>query len=217
MVLGGRHLVGIFALLVVVLGVVFTLGYLLGRSQYDTQLQGAVDAAPLRPEKRPVAAQKASTPESRARDDSSAAPPPTDWDFYHSGQPDKQPDRLTPEPQTVAKSQPAAAPAPAPVPARSGAAKIDSANGGASKPDAATGAPLIPRGATVLQVAALVRENDALALAQALQQKKFPAFVLTPGADHFYRVQVGPYADAQSASIARHQLEGQGFKTIIKR
>ena len=45
--------------------------------------------------------------------------------------------------------------------------------------------PLIPRGATVLQVAALVRQADALALAQALQQKKFPAFVLTPGADHF--------------------------------
>ena len=48
----------------------------------------------------------------------------------------------------------------------------------------------------MLQVAALVREADALALAQALQQKKFPAFVLTPGDDHFYRVQVGPYADA---------------------
>jgi len=215
MVLGGRHLVGIFALLVVVLGVVFTLGYLLGRSQYDTQLQRAVNAAPLRPEKH-AATDKASTPESRAREDSSVAPPPTDWDFYHSGPPETQPDRLTPAPQTVAKSQPAAAPAPTPVPPR-GAARIDSASGAASKPDAATGAPLIPRGATVLQVAALVRENDALALAQALQQKRFPAFVLTPGADHFYRVQVGPYADAQSANTARHQLESQGFKTIIKR
>ena len=77
--------------------------------------------------------------------------------------------------------------------------------------------PPIPPGATVLQVAALARQADALALAQALQQKKFPAFVLTPGADHFYRVQVGPYADAQSANLARQKLESQGFKAITRR
>ena len=40
-VLGGRHLVGFFFLLVVVLGVVFTVGYLLGRSQYDAQLRAS--------------------------------------------------------------------------------------------------------------------------------------------------------------------------------
>src|ERR1700686_4188341 len=45
MVLGGRHLIGIFFLLVMVLGVVFTLGYLLGRSQYDVQLNPSVEAA----------------------------------------------------------------------------------------------------------------------------------------------------------------------------
>ena len=35
--LESRHLVGLFLLLVVIFGVVFTLGYLLGRSQYDTK------------------------------------------------------------------------------------------------------------------------------------------------------------------------------------
>ena len=69
----------------------------------------------------------------------------------------------------------------------------------------------------MLQVAAVTSEGDALALAQALQQKKFPAFVMTPGADKFYRVQVGPYADNQSATAARHDLEAKGFKTIVKR
>ena len=38
-VLGGRHLFGIFVLLVVIFGMVFTLGYLLGRNQYDMQLR----------------------------------------------------------------------------------------------------------------------------------------------------------------------------------
>ena len=42
-VLESRHLVGLFLLLVVIFGVVFTLGYLLGRSQYDTQLRAAVE------------------------------------------------------------------------------------------------------------------------------------------------------------------------------
>ena len=69
----------------------------------------------------------------------------------------------------------------------------------------------------MLQVAAVQRESDAMALAQALQQKKFPAYVITPGTDKFYRVQVGPYADSQTASNARQALEANGFKSIIKR
>jgi cell division septation protein DedD len=81
----------------------------------------------------------------------------------------------------------------------------------------AFGAPLIPGGAYLLQVAALTNESDALALAENLQKRKFPAFVLTPGADHYYRVQVGPYADAQSADIAKKGLEHAGFKALLKR
>ena len=82
---------------------------------------------------------------------------------------------------------------------------------------ALTSPPTIPRGGIVLQVAALTKETDALALAEALQKKKFPAFVLPPAADHYYRVQVGPYADEQSADLARHKLEKEGFKAILKR
>ena len=54
-------------------------------------------------------------------------------------------------------------------------------------------------------------------LAQALQQKRFPAFVITPGTDSYYRVQVGPYSDTQSAASARQDLEANGFKSIVKR
>ena len=51
----------------------------------------------------------------------------------------------------------------------------------------------------------------------ALQQEKFPAFVITPGADKYYRVRFGPYADTQSATNARNDLEAKGFKSIVKR
>ena len=66
-------------------------------------------------------------------------------------------------------------------------------------------------------VAAVQRESDAPTFAQALQQKKFPAYVITPSVDKYYRVQVGPYAVTQSATNARHDLEANGFKSIVKR
>jgi cell division septation protein DedD len=79
------------------------------------------------------------------------------------------------------------------------------------------GSALIPKGAITLQVAALLREADALALAQALQEKKFPAIVTTPSTDKYYRVQIGPYPDAKSAAAARRELEKQGFKSIVRK
>jgi cell division septation protein DedD len=73
-----------------------------------------------------------------------------------------------------------------------------------------------PVGAYTLQVAAVSREADALELATRLQHMKFPAFVLAPRGDKYYRVQVGPYADQKNADAARKGLEGAGFKAIVK-
>ena len=53
-------------------------------------------------------------------------------------------------------------------------------------------------------------------LATALQKKKFPAFVVSPQADKYYRVQVGPYADPKAADAAKKGLEDAGFKAIVK-
>ena len=73
------------------------------------------------------------------------------------------------------------------------------------------------RNAIVLQVAALRKESDALALADALQQKGFPAFVITPSADSFYRVQVGPFDSQTIGDKAKQSLEREGFKAIYRR
>jgi cell division septation protein DedD len=69
----------------------------------------------------------------------------------------------------------------------------------------------------VLQVAALRHQGDALAMAEMLQRKRFPAFVITPNGDSYYRVQVGPYRNERSAANARRALERAGFKAIMKR
>jgi hypothetical protein len=87
----------------------------------------------------------------------------------------------------------------------------------ASGTDSTSNASLIPKGAVALQVAALTEEGHALAMAEALQKKNFPVFVLRPSTDRYYRVWVGPYADAESARLAKDRLEKEGFKAILKR
>ena len=203
-VLESRHLVGLFLLLVVIFGVVFTLGYLMGRSQSDSKVRAAVGAPPGFDESAAPSAAK-----SKTRTESEDAQIPkknSDWDFYRSADPQAAADRLQPPPKPGAQSAPpSGTPKPAATPSR------------AAKPSSGADGSLIPKGAIMLQVAAVLHQDDALALAQALQQKKFPAYVIPPGADKLFRVQVGPYSDNQTASAARQQLEANGFKSIIKR
>jgi cell division septation protein DedD len=68
-----------------------------------------------------------------------------------------------------------------------------------------------------LQVAASPSESDALALAGVLRQKGFAVLILEPTADNFYRVEVGPYADGQSAHQAELALNREGFQVIVRR
>jgi DedD protein len=77
-------------------------------------------------------------------------------------------------------------------------------------------APLSPAGGLNLQVAALTKESDALALANTLRKKNFPTFVQPPQGDKYYHVLVGPYADQKAADNARKGLEVAGFKAIVK-
>jgi DedD protein len=207
-VLESRHLVGLFFLLVVIFGVVFTLGYLLGRNQYDTKLRTALGkpADSIDPHGAPSAPSSGKTTDHTT----TAAGSKPDWEFYHAAEPKAVQDHLESAKPTVATAQPTA---PKPAASKPTAPKPAAEQ----KPSPAMQAPVIPKGSITLQVAAVRHESDALALAQALQAKKFPAFVLTPEADKLYHVQVGPYADSQSAGTARRELEAQGFKPITKR
>src|ERR1700680_4391511 len=139
-VLESRHLVGLFLLLVVIFGVVFTLGYLLGRSQYDYKLRAAVGAPP--DSDAPAAALAA---KSRTRPESEDAQVPkknSDWDFYHSADPQAAADHLQPPLKSVTASAP-----PKPADASSKTAKPEKSWTG-------TDGPLIPKGDIMLPVAA---------------------------------------------------------------
>src|ERR1700730_710648 len=105
-VLESRHLVGLFMLLVVIFGVVFTLGYLLGRSQYDTRLNAAV-SKPLKDA--PRISSPALKPKVKPEiPDAAPSPKNSDWDFYHSAEPKTTEDHLQPPKKTVAAAETAA-------------------------------------------------------------------------------------------------------------
>ena len=203
--LESRHLVGLFLGVVLLCAVFFTLGYVMGHNQYG----GPVHAADVLER----AVSPARTPAKSAEPEDAPAPAPAnnEWDFYSKN----NNNRLEP-------AAPAAGAAKATEPAAS--APKDATGPAAPAPSAHTvsasarfQAPKMTKGAILLQVAALRHESDALAMADALQQKNFPSFVVTPTADNFYRVQVGPYSDPRAADSARAALDRAGFKAIVKR
>lgn len=215
MTLESRHLVGLFLGVVVLCCVFFTLGYVMGNSQESSARVMAaaneVKSAPL--------------PEPAAQGDAAqtAVPAPSEWRFPSAAEPTKPAEKLEPSAKPTVELNPpagsaaavsrppaiASAPAPSSKPSSSAAPAPEKARAAAP--------PRIAKGSILLQVAALTRESDALLLAEALQRKNFPAFITTPAADNYYRVQVGPYADKESADLAKRSLEREGFKAIVKR
>jgi cell division septation protein DedD len=208
-VLEGRHVIGLFMAVLVLSGLFFTLGYVMGRNQSEEQVSAAdlpdkvVRPVFSKPDAAPKRANK-STPAESPTD--TAAPASSEWEFYHAGEKNKADDRLKPVPSAPApqlKSEPVAVKTAAPSRAANGSSKT-------------TASPASWGGYT-LQVAALTKEADALELAKQLQKKKFPAYVASPHGDKYYRVQVGPYADQKAADAARKGLEDAfGFKAFVK-
>ena len=201
-VLEGRHVIGLFMLMLLFSGVFFTLGYVMGRNQFDGQVRAASNPrtllpapVPIKPDRNDSAARRSNEPRS-ASDPSTdtTSQPNSDWSFYNAGKSSSPDNNFKPW-----------SPAPRPVSA--------SAKGRNAK---STALPAIPAGSYTLQVAALRRESDALTLAVHLQKQKFPAFVAAPQADKYYHVQVGPFADQKSADAAKKGLEGAGFRAIVK-
>ncbi len=185
MVLESRHLVGVFLAAVVLGGVFFTLGYVLGRSQQaDTRLAGPRPAPGPKAAGQPQPSRSVGTSPGME-----PVIPPADWNFYKKAEKTK-PQLVQPPP--LEKERKSSGPSPDPVAA------------------APTGAR------TVIQVAALKSVDDARHLAARLKRKRYAAFVVVPGADPYYRVQVGPFADARKAEAVRQKLERDGFKAIVK-
>lgn len=221
-VLESRHLIALFLGVVLLCCVFFTLGYVMGKTQYGN---APVEAASIEKAPRPVSPRGAQTAAQ-----SQASP---EWDFYakkktgdvplqpaRRGEPTR-PGGSAPASSHVSESASSSAPssfepaASAPTPVRHETTPAVSRP--ASAVPARFRAPRMSKNAVVLQVGALRSESDALAMADALQAKGFPSFVVNPTTDGFYRVQVGPFDSQAIGDKAKQNLQHAGFKAIYRR
>jgi DedD protein len=202
-VLGSRHVIGLFMLMLVFSAIFFTLGYVMGRSQYAGQV-GASSTTVLHNPVEPVVADKSDAARHPAK--KSPVPettaPASGWDDYSSDKEKETGEHLK------AVAPPASASAKSVAPNNSNSRPVVSNNDSPKAPQIS--------GGYWLQVSAMRKESEAHDLAKRLKAKKFPAVVMAPLGNKYFRVQVGPYADKKSADAARKGLENAGFRAIVK-
>jgi cell division septation protein DedD len=208
-VLESRHLIVLFLGIVLLCGVFFTLGYVIGHNQYD----GAVHAAEAPEVSAPIVHKASKPPASDSASATTPGPANSEWDFYSKN----ASNHLEPAEKPAPAAPPAATPTAAPADKEASAPPVATETAKAVPVSSRFQPPRMLKGSVVLQVAAVTHQSDAVAMADALQRKKFSAFVLAPSGDNFYRVQVGPYRDERNAESAKNALERAGFKSIIKR
>ncbi len=214
-VLESKHVIGLFLLMLIFSGVFFSLGYVMARNQYDGQVRaagngfvGRTDAVlSARPDVAPKKATNTS-PEPEVTDPATSSTGESPWIYEQSNKPAKVEPHLEPGPKA------AVAPSVSHTLNAKSSVLATVAPRTASSRSSVVSAPLVPSGAVILQVAALEKQDDALALANSLQKKHFSAYVQTPRKDKFYRVQVGPFKDQKSADAAKKGLESAGFKAF---
>ena len=199
LVVGNKQLLSIIFILMVVFGVVFSMGYFVGRANSGDTPAPVAQQAANQSSGRPQAAgaEGAATPTPDATPDESL--PAGDAKV------------TTPEASStttpVASATPMAAHAPAATPKPA-----------ATPPPAPkTAVAAVQAGQTFLQVAA-VKKPQADMLVEVLKEKGFRAVTsqTAPGAE-LYRALVGPLRDAAELARTKADLENAGFKPIVKR
>jgi cell division septation protein DedD len=199
LVLGNRQLISVFLIVVILLGVFFSMGYIVGRnsSPSDAGRNSAVAKSVEPPAETPTPATSAAPPQTSAPvpETKTAAPERV---TTHAEQPAAEVPPPKPAPASPAKEK--RSPSPPPAPARYERASI-------------TGEP--PAG-DYWQVVATARP-DAEIVAEALGKKGMHAIVAPAPKEGIFRVLVGPLKDSATQAQTRTDLEAAGFKNPIVR
>jgi cell division septation protein DedD len=190
--LGNKQLLSIFFIVVVLLGVSFTIGYIIGKNT--------------------AAMHSSATVTDRQ---SSARVEPRDTPTLPSANQDPAPDKVTPArketpPETVPKAAPtthAAKPYQGQPPA--GNPDPEPAQ---TDPDATTPAA----DGSYLQVAALKRE-DADRIAKMLRNRGYPARLGDSSKEGLFRVLVGPFKSMTDLADSKQKLKASGMDSFIVR
>jgi cell division septation protein DedD len=216
--LGNKQLLGIFFVVVILLGVAFAGGYKIGQGSKkpgflaSTGDQPATSTSTGPGETHSVPAEGAPASANSSSDGSisptSERPPQTE------APPPASPAETAPAQTTQARETPLGS--------HSNAGKTPK-SAPAEDPEAAGPPPPVPSrlaftpqpGQMFLQVAAVGRD-EAEAIADVLRKKNFHAHAVPkPGSTKLYRVIIGPVRDASDLSSTRTALRNTGFREII--
>jgi cell division septation protein DedD len=215
LVLGNRQLISVFVIVVVLLGVFFSMGYIVGRNSS----QGAVETARTDRSKSDTDSTGGSSAASSGSSSGDVASPDTSDDSGTSARADSAP--ATP-PEATTPAQPEA-PAPAPAKPRASATKETKPKPSpAPPPSPASTEPVHaaaagePSSGVYWQVVATARP-DAEIIAEALGKKGFHVVLAPAPKDGIFRVLVGPLSNASTQASTRTNLESAGFKSPILR
>jgi len=211
LVLGNKQLLGIFFVAVLLCGVFFAMGYVVGGNSAKAGAAASVGATDG--SSASTTEGKREEPQAPSTADSGATAASGDTGNLPGAEP-----RMADNP-AAAGSQPVAAAVPEPA-----APKVTQA---APAPDAApkavaaaahdAGAMAISTpvaGASYIQVAALARPA-ADELVTTLRKRELPAILATSSKPDFFRVLVGPYRSSLSLADAKSKLKGLGFDSLI--
>jgi len=196
LILGNRQLISVFLIVVILLGVFFAMGYIIGRNSASPAMEA-----------RNTPGGKQMVVESASRKDTEQ-PPATQPSTV-----DQPPATATPE--TKPPINPPAAEKTEPV--KREPVKPSPPPPEKTEPDRPL-SPTIetPPAGLYWQVAANPRPG-AEVVAAALRKKGLHVTVVPVPDKNLFRVLVGPYPDASAAASVRTQLEDAGFKTPISK
>jgi cell division septation protein DedD len=190
-VLGNKQLLSAFFVVVLLLGVFFAMGYVVGSNAGTSAKKvAAVEPPPTTSSSLPVETTQ------------SAPPPPLQQETAASHElppvESEKPTQVEAAPPPRVAERPVEKPAERPV-ERNVATKVES----------------VP-GHTYLQVSA-VKRAAADSIVRTLKDKGFPALLGESSKPNLFRVLLGPYPNTESLSKAKSELKAMGFDAVVSK
>lgn len=209
LVLGNKQLLSVFFIVIILMGVCFAMGYIIGRNSTppgtEPVTRNRKEAPAIVVDSSPSTPSGGSTPSSIAPGqvsiggETSVVPPPApSKPAPMREEPAKPSPAETKAPRKVEPPPPAQAAPPAPVPGASGRVVEPTA------------------GQIFLQVLAVSRPDAELTV-ETLGKKGFRAIIAPGPSEKLFRVLVGPLKDQAEVAKTRTALEGVGFRSPIVR
>ena len=213
LVLGNRQLLSAFFIIVILFGVFFTMGFVVGRnSTPGAPVSNAVvtprtDAASAATPSSSPASAPAAAPKEEPKDAEPAETKPAETKPVETKPVETKP--VESKSQAPPENPPEKVEAVRQAPPRRPPAKPPSSSGTAV---AVNPGP----GNMYLQVMA-VEQPQAGVIMGTLKQKGFPVVLAQSPNPSLFRVMVGPYTDQASLGKAKAQLENAGFKPLVRK